>query len=96
MTDSSDNVPRLSNISLGPEKRAASLYTEFEIAGRQLSFNALGARSCAVVSHEVDDRRGALAYNLTCGLTWFETDHDVLKAGFTPGGTNRIGTRRLR
>lgn len=80
MTSMAANVPELANISLQPEIRAAKLYTEFEIGGTQFSFTALGARSCAVLSSEVDEKRSTLSYNLACSLTWFETEHDELGA----------------
>jgi hypothetical protein len=78
MASVDSHVPTLKNISLGPETRAAELYTEFEIGGRQFSFTALGARGCAVQSAEIDRTRTTLKYNLQCSLTWFETEHKEL------------------
>jgi hypothetical protein len=78
MTNVDRSVPELKNIKFGPEIRTAELYTEFEIGGKQFNFKALGARSCAVQSSEIDQQRTTLKYNLACDLTWFEAEHKEL------------------
>lgn len=70
--------PISARVPFGPETREAELSTQFQIGGKNFNFTALGARGCGVESSELDEARGTLRFNLTCSLTWFETDHKVL------------------
>lgn len=72
-----------SNIKFGPEIRRAKLYTEFTFGGKQIGFEAAGARGCAVESSAFQKGRETLVYNLSCSLTYFAAED-------TPVGPVRI------
>lgn len=60
-------------VAFGPEIRAAELYTEFTIGGKQHQLTLKGARSCANKQLSLNSARGTLVYNLQCDLTYFHT-----------------------
>lgn len=69
----------LPKFQLGPEVRAAQLYTEFTIGGKGFTFDSTaGARGCAVRSFEFDKARGTGVYSLACDLTYFAGEHPQL------------------
>lgn len=59
-------------VQFGQEIRKASLYSEFTIGGKTISFDAVaGARSCSTTSLGLDRSRSTLVYSLQCDLTYF-------------------------
>ncbi len=79
MVEIRGNAKPLANFSVEPEIRAAELYTEFTIGGRDFNFKSkVGARSCSAQAVGFEEARGTLTYELACDLTFFATEHPDL------------------
>ncbi len=74
----SPDLRPLAKFALGPEVRAAQLYTEFTIGGKDFTVEAAGARSCSAQQFRFERARGTGVYSLVCDLTYFAADHREL------------------